>query len=44
MSVAKEIAWNLSSSVTVNCCDITSIKYEIKYLEVLSTLEVDNSN
>ena len=37
-------AWNLCSSVTANCCDITSMNCDIKNSEVLSILDVEKSS
>jgi len=37
-------AWNLCYSVTVNCCDITSMNCDIKNSGVLSILDVENSS
>jgi len=37
-------ALNLSSSVIVNCRDITSMNCDIKNSEVLRTLDVENSS
>ena len=37
-------AWNLCSSVILNCCDITSMNCDIKNSEVLSILDVKTSS
>ena len=37
-------AWNLASSVIVKCCDTTNMNCDIKNLEVLNILDVENSS